>query len=105
MGLALRIAKKAHINVHRIGNMELIACRDMLSFLDAARDQGICILGVEGFRLEGTSIIPDMGALADFSSIHENPASCERTIIEAKQFILSIAGMDLYFEVVAREPS
>ena len=66
MGLIEDLGYQAGIHLEKIGGIEFVDFDDTQTFLDAAREAGFLVLGIEGFRLEGGHLRPDMNAIADF---------------------------------------
>jgi hypothetical protein len=78
--------------------MDLIAAADLVRFLEGARARELRVAGLEGFCVVGSSIVPDMDAIADFSSIAGTAASAA-TVDEALHFIAEAERADLFYEV------
>ena len=57
MGLIAHIAQTAGVKVKSIGALELIASKDAMAFLRAAKDSNMAILGIDGFRVEGRIVV------------------------------------------------
>lgn len=103
MGSLDEFARSAGIPVRRVGGLTLVQGTDAPSLIDALATASVRILGVEGFEVEGSEVRPDMGLIADFSSLTD-PA---RTASEARQFIQTAARPDAFFEfsIVGEEPA
>jgi hypothetical protein len=100
MGLVSEIAKVAGVSVHNEGSMELISAVDIPVFLEAVKARHTyIILGLEGFLIENKNLIPEMNAIADFSSSAENP-DCDGTIIKAVDFLARVGRSDLYYDII-----
>lgn len=91
--VASEIAREARIRMHRIGRSELLGRDGLESFLEACKRVEGLIVGIEGFRLIGDRIEPDMEWIADFSQLSD-PAE---SVSEAREF-LEEAPNDLYFD-------
>ncbi len=102
MGLIAEIAYSVGIGVRHSGQTELVAAADLVRFLEAARARDLRVLGLEGFRIVGSSLVPDMDAIADFSSIGGSATSAE-TVDEALQFLLNVGEPALFYEVTFGE--
>jgi hypothetical protein len=98
MGLKELIAITAQVQIHKIDSMELIASMDMQRFLKIARKKNATLLGLEGFLLFEDKIIPDMGAIADFSEVIDNGKM--ENYSSALQFLLLLKNKNLFFDVV-----
>lgn len=98
MGLVADVAQSVAVTVHRSGSMELSAFGGLVTFLGAARSLGICVLGLEGFRVSDGHVVPVMDAIADLSSL-DRSAGCDGTIAEALRFLSSLGETDLLFDV------
>jgi hypothetical protein len=102
LGLTAEIGSSAGVVVHRVGQTELVAAADLACFLHAVRDSNLHVLGLEGFRIDGGNLVPDMDAIADFSSMAGSAPSVD-TVAEALRFISEVAGPKLYFELTFDE--
>jgi hypothetical protein len=102
MGLISDIARSAGIAVYQSGPTELVSSVDLAKFLDTVRSRGICVSGLEGFRIVGDRLVPDMDAIADFSSIATS-GDCEGTVAEALRFLSDVGEPELLFEVMLNE--
>lgn len=50
------------------GGTPLFDVSDGVKLLDYCKSKGIAVLGVEGFKIKGDKIIPDMDCIVDFSA-------------------------------------
>lgn len=100
MALFQRIATAAGVRLSRVGNVELVAARDMAAFLESAQRMRVGILRIEAVRVAGDSSVPDLNAIADYSGSIADPAFVERSIGEVLGF-LAIAGREDHFYEVA----
>lgn len=97
MEIIAAIAQEAGIPVY--DSMELIAKKDMPKFLEVIRNNSeYYILGLDGFRIFENKIIPDMGAIADFSILAET-RDCEKSIEATYYFLSQVTEEDLFFYV------
>ena len=99
MGLVERISTSVGIGVYRSGQMELVAAPDVVRFLTAVSSRGLRVLGLEGFRIVGDRLIPDMDLVADFSSISGSAAS-EESVAEALRFLSNVGGSGQFYDVI-----
>ncbi len=102
MGLVAQIAASVDINVHQSSHTELIAAADIVRFLEAVRSRDISVLGLEGFHMVEGRLVPDMDAIADFSSF-SGGVSSEEVVAEALRFLASVRGLDLLYDVTLDE--
>lgn len=102
MGLVKEIAESVSANVYHSGPTELISGADLVRFLGAVRSRGVCVLGLEGFRLVDGHLVPDMDAIADFSSVED---SAESTVAEALRFLSNVGEPELLYDVTLGEDS
>lgn len=102
MGLIAEVAYPVGIGVRHSGQMELVAAADLVRFLEAVRARDLRVLGLEGFRIIGSSLVPDMDAIADFSSIGRSATNAE-TVDEALQFLSNVEEPDLFYEITLLE--
>jgi hypothetical protein len=98
MGLTARIAEAAGIEVKRIGSLELVAWTEIDAFLKVVGAWNVAIIGIEGFRIEGTKAVPDMDAIADFSALPIDEEWVTATIAEANRFLSSVSRPSMYFD-------
>lgn len=96
MGLTAALAKAAGLPLLYRGGMCLLSADDALALLDTSAGARVRVLGVEGFRVLGNEVRPDMDAIADFSGV----ASHHQTVLEARRFLNMFAESDLKFELV-----
>jgi hypothetical protein len=99
MGLTSRIAQSVDVDVVFIGSMELVSHRQIARFLDGCDAHGVHILGMEGFRVDGVMVRPDMGAILDCSGISQP----DRSRAAARSFIERMGATELAYEFVFRE--
>lgn len=104
MGLIAEIANSVGVRVRLSGQTELVAAADLVAFLEAVRSRELCVLGLEGFRVVEGSLVPEMDAIADFSTLSSSAAS-EHSVAEALQFLSAVGAPDLYYDVTLREDS
>jgi hypothetical protein len=69
MGLVDRISKLAGISVVQRGSVTLVESEAAEFIIYFCERENIPILGVDGFRMSDRNLIPDMSAIADFSSV------------------------------------
>jgi hypothetical protein len=98
MGLTARLADAAGLAVKRIGSLELVAWSDIDAFLNIVRDRKVAILGIEGFRVDGSRAVPDMDAIADFSGLPTDQELVATTLTEATRFLSSVSQPNMYFD-------
>jgi hypothetical protein len=65
--------------------------------LEACRAAGVRVLGVEGFRIAGEAVQPDMDAILDLSDVLDPEVS----VSEARRFLRAVADQELMFEIAA----
>jgi len=103
MGLTAELCQQAGISVKRIGGLELIAASDAEGFIRAARARGVVILGIEGFRIQGSGVSPDMDAIADFSTLADDNEGAAKSLQAADRFLSGASRQDLYFDFTVKE--
>jgi hypothetical protein len=103
VGLASNLAQVAGISLVRIASLELVALDDTGRFLDTVHEYRLVVLGIEGFRVNGDQVTPDMGAIADFSRGIVGPDRVEKSIQESRRFIGKVAKPGLFFEFALKE--
>jgi hypothetical protein len=102
LGLTAEIGSSAGVVVHRVGQTELVAAADLACFLRAVRARNLRVLGLEGFRIDGDSLVPDMDAIADFSSMAASAPSVD-TVAEALLFLSEVGERKLHYELTLDE--
>lgn len=95
MGLEADAARLAGVRTVDRGFATLVESTDALRIVDVCHDQEFTILGIDGFLLRGSSVVPDMDAIADFSG-----ASWQQSMVLAKQFISATKRPGLWYEFV-----
>lgn len=100
MGLVEEIADQIGIPLTRRGSLILVSADNALKLLDGCESVGLRILGVEGFQVRESSIVPDMDAIADFSNLDSAIAS----IREARRLIHIVRPHELVFDFTVAEP-
>lgn len=101
--LASEVARRARIALTSRGRMQFVAAKDAPAFLDVCADEGVRVLGIEGFRVESSGVTPDMDAIADFS-IPPGPGTVEESIRASRTYLRAVKP-DLMFEFVLDRPS
>lgn len=90
------LARRGGVSLRRIGTVDLVDAADAPAFLDACASAGTRVLGVEGFHVVDGGVVPDMEAIADFSSLTDSNES----VREARAFVVATADPDLAFEFI-----
>jgi hypothetical protein len=87
------------------GDMALFDANDALRVLNFCGIKKLSILGIEGFRLHGDNIIPDMDCIADFSMMIELEGdNFQRKSLEWSRFFINqIADKNVFLEFVLAE--
>jgi hypothetical protein len=99
IGLTSRIAQTVGVDVVLVGSMELVSHRHVERFLDGCDAHDVHILGMEGFRVAGCTVQPDMDAILDCSQA----TTPDRTRAAARSFIEKMAASELAYEFVFRD--
>lgn len=99
--LAQSLSEAAGVELVQRAALELFHQGDAEKALNACESQGIGIMGIEAFRIEGSSITPDMDWIADYSDLFKDPtaAECRQSVDAARQFVREMpsAGYFLHF--------
>jgi hypothetical protein len=103
MGLVAYLAELADVAVERVGALELVASKDVDAFLQAVKRRRAVVIGIEGFRIRGNQVIPDMNAIADFSDELLDSETSAATIEMASRFLHEVAAPDVYFDFVLED--
>ena len=96
MGSIDTIADAAGIPTQVVGGTVLVHTDYAAALVDAVESQGRHILGVEGFSIDGSTLVPQMDLIADFSAILEP----HRSAHETRRFLRGHKREDVYFEIV-----
>lgn len=101
MGFTTRVASGLGLKVVQRGSLDLVSAADARRLLLVCEEEEVPVLGLEGFRVEGTAIVPEMAAIADYSSSFRGSADRAReTIASACRFLDSMTDSTLLFELV-----
>jgi hypothetical protein len=84
------------------GEYPLFSIQDGLLLMEYCAQNGIGVLGVEGFSLEGEYRIPDMDCIADFSKLPDISGSAfqSKSVDTMKKFITSLPMKEIFLEFV-----
>ena len=83
--------------------MEFIGHNDLEAFLLAVSARDLVILGIEGFYLVKGGAMPEMNAIADFSSLLDGSDVSETSIKEARLFLRKVSKPDMFFDFAIDE--
>lgn len=101
MGFTTRVASGLGLTVVQRGSLDLVSAADARRLLLVCEEEEVPVLGLEGFRVEGTAIVPEMAAIADYSSsFRGSPDRARETIASARRFLDSMTDSALLFELV-----
>lgn len=108
MGQVEALAMKHGITVVGRGALRLVSRSDVERFFLACVEEGYAIVGFEGFYVTEKGVMPEMGAIADFSQRDESDVESldvEGTVREARRVIESLpGGEELFFDFVLGGP-
>jgi hypothetical protein len=74
----------------------LLSRADAVALVDRAAEEGVPILGIDGFRVAGQSIEPDLDETADYSTAVAEGHGCWE---DAEAFLRSRSDTGLVFEL------
>lgn len=94
MGLTKELGRLAGVTVARFGGLMLVESGEAEKLLDFLEGYDVLILGIEGFFVIDQVIVPDMNAIADFSSLR----SPSESVREARMFVKAVAKRDLFLD-------
>ncbi len=97
------LAKSKSLGVKCVSSLELIPFESAGAFLDATEERGLTVLGIEGFRLEGDSAVPDIKAIADFSTLLNERDAVADSARAARRFVSQVGRSGMFFEFVLAE--
>jgi hypothetical protein len=101
------LADKYCIPVRAVGDIDLVQLRDCTRVVQACMAENLFILGIEGFRIDGTNIVPDTDWIADFSKIISNKGDIKFSMVADSAnafFDLAKSGEELWFEFELMTP-
>ena len=96
------VARRASVTLATRGGLLLVDFEDAPAFLDACADEGVRVLGIEGFRVDASGVTPDMNAIADFS-MPPGPGTVEESIRASRTYLRAVKP-DLMFEFMLDRP-
>lgn len=89
------LALRAGVHVLERGGLRLVSYADLLTLLNTCRLAGVRVLGIEGFRVAGAVVAPDMEVILDLTDVFDPPGS----VTEAERFLEKVADRELMFDV------
>lgn len=95
MGLIDEVTKRAGVSMLMHGALRLVRVDEAGRVLDICASDGLRVLGVECFRVEGSKVFPDMHAIADFSAA----LSAEESIADARRFLRQLDSAEYFVEL------
>jgi hypothetical protein len=100
VGSIAALADTAGVHVTHVAGLELIRAEDAPALLAAFTPARLRVLGVEGFRIEGSDgVRPAMDAILDLSGLDD----AAKSVVEAEQFIGTASAPDVFFEFTVDE--
>jgi hypothetical protein len=94
MGQVRELADRVCLRYRSAGGLTLFETAEAYRFLDACLAEGKIVLGIEGFYIDGKQVVPEMGAIADFSDV----SSSGESIMEGRAFLGKVGALGLLFE-------
>jgi len=95
------IASRLGLQVTSRGSLELLDVSAARQVVEACLEERVAVLGIEGFRVDATRTVPDMGAIADLSTLAELPwlnrVAC--SVADAGAFLHSVTDSQLVFDI------
>ena len=88
------IAKRAGVEIFIHSGIMLFSEHNAMSVLDEICKCGARILGIDGYYFNNGILVPDMNAIADFSSISDH----RQSVNDARIFLEKRANRDYLFE-------
>lgn len=82
------------------GSLVLLSASDAVQVIEAAGTRGVRVLGMEGFRVVGQRVEPDMDSILDLSEVVDEAAS----VTEATAFLLAQPHEGLMFDLALDDP-
>lgn len=96
LSLTDEVARRAEISVRWAHGLFLVEATDAAAFLDACLAAEVVVLGIEGFLVDENHVVPQMGAIADFSGIDD----VRKTNRAARDFVAEVGTPGMFFEFV-----
>jgi hypothetical protein len=100
MGLVEDTACLIGLPVLHVASLDLVSASDVDAIASAILGRGIPILGLEGFVVSDGEAMPDMNAIADFSSCLGQSEWQAETLKSLSTFLRSVGNPKLMFEIV-----
>jgi hypothetical protein len=100
MGLTADVAARLGIEMRKAGSLELIRAVDADRFASAVQEMDLVIIGIEGFHEDGGHDVPDMSAIADFSTVLEDPERVALGVRGARQFFSDVSDASMWLDFV-----
>lgn len=100
MGLTAELGHRAGIEILNVAGLELVRSSDALALLDEIERAGVLVLGIEGFAIQGYTVVPDMNLIADYSDRAKTDQSSASALSDARCFFQNIEGEDRVFEII-----
>lgn len=82
------------------GGIPLFDAGDGLKLLDYCKDNGIAVLGLEGFKVEGGNRVPDMDCIVDFSAPLSEFDFAAKSLEASRLIIERMSGSGVFMEFV-----
>lgn len=79
--------------------VELLTLDNALRLVEMARAEADVVLGIDAFVLRGTSVMPLMDWIADFSDAATSPGASARTCESGTAFLVALAAAGLEGEL------
>lgn len=73
---------------------------DGVRLVDYCKDNGIAVLGIEGFKVKGGERVPDMNCIVDFSASLNEMDFAVKSVEVSRLIIESMSDSDIFMEFV-----
>jgi hypothetical protein len=98
------LSEAAGIQLIERGALELFHQSDAEAVVNACELEKIGVLGIETFRLEGSTIVPQIDWIADYSDLFEEPKESgnKQSLSSARQFVHDLPAGDYFLHFTLR---
>lgn len=89
------LALQAGVPLRSVAGLSLMSQDGARTLLEVCASEGVRVLGLEGFTVDGDEVRPAMGAIADLSAVED----AARSVEEAKRFLDTVSPRELHYEI------
>ncbi|MDF0733005.1 hypothetical protein P0Y43_20135 [Pseudomonas entomophila] len=82
------------------GGTPLFDAGDGIKLVDYCKNNGIAVLGIEGFKIKGGKRIPDMNCIVDFSASLNEMDFAVKSVGMSRLIVEGMSGSGVFMEFV-----